>query len=83
MDIQKHNLVPKHEIVSDSEIETILTELGIKSKEDLPKILAEDPVVQEIEAIPGDVLRITRNSTTRDSSEKTIEIAITYRIVVK
>ncbi|MCQ2972629.1 MAG: DNA-directed RNA polymerase subunit H [archaeon] len=81
MDIQKHNLVPKHEIVSDSEIEPILTELGIRSKEDLPKILATDSVVKEIEAVPGDVLRITRNSTTRD--EKTIAIAITYRVVAK
>ena len=39
-------------------------------------------VSKEIGAKLGDVLRITRNSQTRDSSEKTIESTITYRLVI-
>ena len=81
MDIQKHNLVPKHEILLEEEIEEIFAELRYK-KEDLPKISEKDPVSKEIGAKPGDVLRITRNSKTREGTEKTIESTITYRLVI-
>ena len=81
MDIQKHNLVPKHEILLEDEIEEIFAELDY-NKENLPKISEKDPVSKEIGAKVGDVLRITRNSQTRDSSEKTIESTITYRLVI-
>ena len=81
MDIQKHNLVPKHEILLEEEIEEIFAELDY-NKEDLPKISEKDPVSKEIGAKVGDVLRITRNSQTRDSTEKTIESSITYRLVI-
>lgn len=66
-------LVPKHEIMSDSEIED---ELGNADfvKEDLPKIKIDDPVVKHIDAKPGDVLRITRDSPTAGDF-------VTYRIV--
>ena len=81
MDIQKHNLVPKHEILLEDEVEEIFEELDY-NKEDLPKISEKDPVSKEIGAKVGDVLRITRNSQTRDSTEKTIESSITYRLVI-
>ena len=81
MDIQKHNLVPKHEILLEDEVEEIFAELDY-NKENLPKISEKDPVSKEIGAKVGDVLRITRNSQTRDSTEKTIESSITYRLVI-
>lgn len=73
IDILEHMLVPKHEIMSDSEIED---ELGNADfvKEDLPKIKIDDPVVKHIDAKPGDVLRITRDSPTAGDF-------VTYRIV--
>ena len=41
---------------------------------DLPKIKSDDPVVKAIEAKPGDILRITRES-------QTAGVFVTYRIV--
>ena len=73
IDILEHMLVPKHEIMSDSEIEDELSDADFV-KEDLPKIKIEDPVVKHIDAKVGDVLRITRDSPTAGEF-------ITYRIV--
>lgn len=66
-------LVPKHEIMSDSEIEDELSDADFV-KENLPKIKIDDPVVKHIDAKVGDVLRITRDSPTAGEF-------ITYRIV--
>lgn len=73
IDILEHMLVPKHEIMSDSEIEDELSDADFV-KENLPKIKIEDPVVKHINAKVGDVLRITRDSPTAGEF-------ITYRIV--
>jgi len=73
IDILEHMLVPKHEIMSDSEIEDELSDADFV-KEDLPKIKIDDPVVKHIDAKVGDVLRITRDSPTAGEF-------ITYRIV--
>jgi len=73
IDILEHMLVPKHEIMSDSEIEDELSDADFV-KENLPKIKIEDPVVKHIDAKVGDVLRITRDSPTAGEF-------ITYRIV--
>lgn len=45
------------------------------TKGQLPKILANDPVVKMIKADPGDVLKITRNSRTAGT-------CILYRVVI-
>ena len=73
IDILEHKLVPKHEIMSDSEIEE---ELGNADFEidNLPKIKIDDPVIKNIGAEADDILRITRES-------QTAGIFITYRIV--
>lgn len=73
IDILEHKLVPKHEIMSDSEIEE---ELGNADFEidNLPKIKFDDPVIKNINAKVGDILRITRESQTAGTF-------ITYRIV--
>ena len=72
--ILEHELVPKHEILEDSEVELLLKKYGIK-KENLPKILSDDPVVKAIGAKEGQVLKITRRSPTAGKSNY-------YRLVV-
>jgi len=72
--ILDHFLVPKHEILTKSEEERLLTELGVP-KGALPKIRADDPVAKAIGAKEGDVLRITRADDTGKN--------FYYRVVVK
>ena len=72
-DIQKHKLVPKHEIMTEEEISEEFSDVDYDFK-DLPKIKANDPVVEAIGAEPGNVLRITRDS-------QTAGVFATYRIV--
>ncbi len=72
--LQDHILVPKHEVLSKEEAEELLKILGI-SKEQLPKIKATDPIVKEIGAKPGDIIKITRDSLTAGKS-------VFYRLVV-
>ncbi len=74
LDIQKHDLVPKHEILNDDEKEEFIKNLDY-DKENLPKILIKDPVAKDIDAKEGDILRITRESQTAGTFE-------TYRLVV-
>ncbi len=66
-------LVPKHEIMTEEEISEEFSDVDYNFK-DLPKIKADDPVVEEIGAEPGNVLRITRES-------QTAGVFVTYRIV--
>ena len=73
MKIQDHKLVPKHEIMNEEEISDKFSDVDYDFK-DLPKIKSTDPVVKDIDAKPGDVLRITRKSPTAVEFE-------TYRIV--
>lgn len=73
--LQDHVLVPKHEILSKEEAEELLKLLGI-NKEQLPKIKASDPIVKEIGAKPGDIIKITRKSLTAGES-------VYYRLVVE
>ena len=72
--LQDHILVPKHEVLSKEETEELLKVLGIK-KEQLPKIKSNDPIVKEIGAKPGDIVKITRESLTAGKS-------IFYRLVI-
>jgi DNA-directed RNA polymerase subunit H len=73
-DILKHKLVPDHAILSKTESKKIIKQLNIH-QEQLPKIKSDDPVVKEIDAKPGDILKITRNSHTAGKY-------ITYRLVL-
>ena len=69
-----HELIPKHEIMSEDELKTVLKIYNI-GKEQLPKIKVDDPVIQEIGAQAGEVLKITRNSQTAGE-------AFYYRLVI-
>ena len=69
-----HVLVPKHEVVPDSEVAAILAELRLESKDRLPKILSNDPTVKALEARRGDLIRILRKEPTGE--------AVYYRVVV-
>lgn len=73
--ILKHDLVPEHTILSETEKKELLEKNKIKSQQ-LPKILLNDPVAKALNAKEGDVLKIIRKS-------KTAGFSIYYRIVVK
>ena len=74
VNIVEHELVPKHEVLSKEETEEVLDTFKI-NKEQLPKILSSDSVLEHIKAKTGDVIRITRNSPTAGES-------VYYRVVV-
>ncbi|MGA2675777.1 MAG: DNA-directed RNA polymerase subunit H [Methanobacterium sp.] len=74
-DILKHKLVPDHTILSKTEMNKVLKQLNIH-QEQLPKIKSDDPVVKDIGAKPGDILKITRKSHTAGKF-------VTYRLVLE
>ncbi len=73
-ELQDHVMVPTHEILDEDQTEEFLKTLGI-DKEQLPKIRADDPVIKEIGAKIGNVVRIIRESPTAGKS-------VVYRLVV-
>lgn len=73
--IFEHGLVPFHEILSEKEKKQILTQYKVQPYQ-MPQIKSGDPAVKVIGAKPGDVLKITRKSTTAGEH-------ITYRYVVE
>lgn len=54
-----HEFVPEHELLSEKEANTVLEKLGLK-RENLPKILSEDPQSKKLGAKPGQIVRIYR-----------------------
>ena len=70
-----HELVPEHIIIKDDEIKELLNKFNITPKQ-LPKILKNDPVVKQIEAEEGDVIKIIRKSPTAG-------VTTYYRLVIK
>jgi DNA-directed RNA polymerase subunit H len=73
--VTDHTLVPKHEILSDVEKKEILSKFNA-TEEQFPFLFLTDPVVREIGAKPGDMVRISRASDT--AGETTY-----YRFVVE
>lgn len=75
LSLLNHVMVPHHEIVDEEEIASILEKYNIE-KEQLPKIKVKDPVIKELKAKVGDVIKIRRNSPTA------VE-AVVYRLVIE
>jgi DNA-directed RNA polymerase subunit H len=73
VDVSQHDLVPKHTLLEDGELEDVLEEYDIK-KTDLPKITRLDPALPD-DAEVGDVIKVVRDSRTTDW-------AVVYRLVV-
>jgi DNA-directed RNA polymerase subunit H len=74
--ILEHYMVPEHIILSEEEKREIIEKFAGGNPYNLPYILATDPVVKELGAKPGDVLKIIRVSPTGYKS-------IYYRLVVR
>ncbi len=75
LEIVKHELVPKHELLNEKEKEEVLKKYGITLRQ-LPRILVTDPVVVRLNAKTGDIIRITRKSETAGETQY-------YRVVIK
>ena len=75
LDIEKHDLVPKHELLNEKEKEEVLKRFGITIRQ-LPRILELDPMIVLLKGKVGDVVRITRESSTAGEIEY-------YRVVIK
>ncbi|MEJ5327014.1 MAG: DNA-directed RNA polymerase subunit H [Candidatus Bathyarchaeia archaeon] len=74
-DIFEHDLVPRHEILSEKEREQLLAQYKVQPYQ-IPQIKATDPAVKVIGAKPGEILRIIRKSQTAGEY-------ISYRYVVE
>ena len=74
-DVMKHDLVPRHELLSDEEALAILEKYGT-TPDQLPKIFANDAVARAVRAKPGNIIRIKRKSPTAGE-------AVAYRYVVE
>jgi DNA-directed RNA polymerase subunit H len=75
IDVLGHELVPKHEVLSEEEKKEVLERYKV-SQFQLPKILVSDPAARAIGAKVGDVIKITRDSPTAGKT-------IAYRCVVE
>lgn len=70
-----HEMVPQHILMSENEINKVMKEYGV-DKEQLPKIKISDPVIVEIGAEIGDVIKVIRDSPTAGE-------AVVYRLVIE
>ena len=75
MSIKKHNLVPKHTLLTDKQKEKLLADLHVTIKE-LPKIRLSDSAIQPLEAKSNDIIKISRESRSAGNS-------VYYRIVIE
>jgi DNA-directed RNA polymerase subunit H (RpoH/RPB5) len=73
-DLFEHDLVPKHEILSDEERAELLSKYRVEPYQ-LPKIKKSDPAVIAVGAEVGDIVKIFRESPTAGSY-------VAYRYVV-
>jgi len=62
--ILNHTLVPEHNIMADSSVQTIMTKYNITDKIQFPDISRFDPVARAIGLRPGQVCHIIRPSKT-------------------
>ena len=72
----QHELIPKHEILSTEEKQSIIEKLQMNSEKNLPHIFSDDPAIIHMSPKAGDLVRITRKSQTAGQ-------AVYYRLVVE
>ena len=77
--VMKHGFVPEHRLVDEEKEDDILEELDL-NKENLPKILKSDPVIQHLEKAHGDIEEGRLIEIRRDS--KTAGVAKAYRLEI-
>ncbi len=75
LEIKNHILVPKHEKCSETEKKNILQKYGAELK-DVPKMNINDAALYNLDVKPGDLIKITRESSTAGK-------AIFYRVVIE
>ena len=75
IDVTSHKMVPKHSVLTPEEAEEVCKRFGIEPQR-LPKIHVKDPAAKAINAEPGDILKIERES-------ETAAVSIAYRLVVE
>ena len=75
VDITKHELVPKHIILTDKEREELFKKYGISFKQ-LPRMSLTDPVIKILDGKPGNVVKIIRKSSTAGET-------VYYRVITK
>ena len=59
----EHNLVPKHEVLSQEETEKLFTSYHV-SPQSLPVMFMNDAALKGLTPKMGDIIKITRNSPT-------------------
>jgi DNA-directed RNA polymerase subunit H (RpoH/RPB5) len=62
--ITKHFLVPKHELVPETEVDAIIKQYSLRSKNQFPIILKTDAMAKYLNLKHGDLIKITRVSPT-------------------
>ena len=65
--VDKHILTPKHIKIGERDKIQILEKYHVTSKE-MPKILKTDSAIKELDAKPGDIIKIIRKSPTAGES---------------
>lgn len=75
VDVSKHVLAPKHEVINSREANKLLEKYHI-GVEQLPRIFTSDPMVKVLNAKAGDIIKITRYSETAGDT-------LYYRYVVE
>jgi DNA-directed RNA polymerases I, II, and III subunit RPABC1 len=74
VNITKHELVPKHELLNDDDLRALLERYGCKVSQ-LPKVLVSDPVAKYYGLKRGQVVKILRKSETAGTY-------VSYRYVI-
>lgn len=75
MDVEKHELVPKHTKVNDKEREQLLSQYSIAVKQ-LPRMMKSDSAIENLDLKAGDVVKIERSSATAGKTTY-------YRLVIE
>lgn len=74
IDVRDHESVPKHEKMTEDEVEDLLETYDTK-KEKLPQIERTDAALKQMDVEEGDVIHIERDSPTAGKTDY-------YRVVV-